>query len=245
MTGPGTAATDDAGGRKRGRTRGRPRAPRADAVRTRAALLSSARRVFERDGYVHARIADIAAGAHVAHGSFYTHFDGKEDVFAAVLEEVAEEMLHPGPAFAGPAEDVAALIDAANRAYLLAYRRNARMMALLEQVATVDARFRRLRLRRTNAFVARNAALIRTLQEDGWADCSLDPELAAGALSAMVSRSAYLAFAAGRRVDFEQLAATLTRLWVNALQPVPATGSPRRRARSRASSGPSRRSSTR
>ena len=77
-------------------TRVRPR--RADAERNRAALVGAARRVFERDGYVRARITDIADEAGVAHGSFYSHFDGKPAVFAAVMAEVEEEMLHPGPA---------------------------------------------------------------------------------------------------------------------------------------------------
>ena len=51
--------------------------------------------MFERDGFLDARITDIAATAGVATGSFYTYFTSKEDVFAAVIEEVNEEMLHP------------------------------------------------------------------------------------------------------------------------------------------------------
>ena len=57
-------------------------------------------------------------------------------------------------------------------------------MALLEQVASVDQRFRRLRLKRTEAFIERNAAFIRRLQGEGRADPALDPQLAAMALSA-------------------------------------------------------------
>jgi hypothetical protein len=93
-------------------------------------------------------------------------------------------------------------------------------MALLEQVATVDERFRRLRLRRTEAFVSRNAAFISRLQRKGQADPALDPWLTALALSAMVSRSAYFAFAIGKRVGFEGLVHTLTRLWVGSLRPL-------------------------
>jgi AcrR family transcriptional regulator len=193
----------------------RPR--RADAERNRAALVGAARRVFERDGYVRARITDIADEAGVAHGSFYSHFDGKPAVFAAVMAEVEEEMLHPGPALA--AGDPAAVIEAANRAYLEAYRRNARLMALLEQVATVDDNFRELRRRRSAAFLARNARAVRRLQRAGLADRDLDPDLAALALSTMVSRSAYAAFVLGAPpADVEPLAATLTRLWVNGLR---------------------------
>jgi AcrR family transcriptional regulator len=193
----------------------RPR--RADAERNRAALVAAARRVFERDGYVRARITDIAEEAGVAHGSFYSHFDGKPAIFAAVMAEVEEEMLHPGPALT--AGDPVAVIEVANRAYLEAYRRNARLMALLEQVATVDEDFRELRRRRSEAFLARNARAVRRLQRAGLADPDLDPDLASLALSTMVSRSAYAAFVLGTAsADIEPLAATLTRLWVNGLR---------------------------
>jgi hypothetical protein len=91
-------------------------------------------------------------------------------------------------------------------------------MALLEQVAAVDDKFRRIRLQRTEAFLARNARAIRRLQQAGLADNALDPDLAALALSTMVSRSAYAAFVLGDPpAALEPLAATLTRLWVNAL----------------------------
>lgn len=218
--------------------------PRADAERNRRALVAAARQVFERDGYVAARITDIAEAAGVAHGSFYSHFPGKQDVLAAVLAEVEEEMLHPdqslgppiGPTTPGPTSpdptspdpaepdpaepDPVATIAAANLAYLEAYRRNARLMALLEQVAAVDEKFRRIRLQRTEAFLARNARAIRRLQQAGLADQALDPDLAALALSTMVSRSAYAAFVLGapRPVDVTELAATLTRLWVSGLR---------------------------
>ena len=209
---------------------GQARPLRADAARNRQALLAAARRVFERDGFVTARITDIADEAGLAHGSFYSHFRSKEDALAAVLGEVGEEMLHPGPSLAGTAggqgdlgdlggaADPVAVIHAANVAYLEAYRRNARLMALLEQVATVDERFAALRLERSEAFLARNARAIRRLQQAGLADPDLDPDLASLALSTMVSRSAYAVFAVGRQpVSVAELAATLTRLWANAL----------------------------
>jgi AcrR family transcriptional regulator len=189
---------------------------RADAERNRAALVGAARRVFERDGYVRARITDIADEAGVAHGSFYSHFDGKPAIFAAVMAEVEEEMLHPGPVLT--AGDPVAVIEAANRAYLEAYQRNARLMALLEQVATVDESFRELRRKRSAAFLDRNARAVRRLQQAGLADPGLDPDLTSLALSTMVSRSAYAAFVLETPpADPEALAATLTRLWVNAL----------------------------
>ena len=182
-------------------------------------MIDAARTVFERDGFVTARVTDIAEEAGLAHGSFYSHFDSKEDALAAVLAEVEEEMLHPRSAHMSSDEDPVAAIEAANRAYLAAYRRNAKLMAVLEQVATVDARFGRLRRRRTAAFVKRNADGIRRLQERGLADPALDPELAALAISAMVSRTAYANFVGNSKpLGVDVLTETLTRLWANALR---------------------------
>jgi AcrR family transcriptional regulator len=190
----------------------------ARGARTRQALVQAARRVFERDGFLDARITDITAEAGVAAGTFYTYFTSKEDAFAAVMEEVSEEMLHPRLKEIADRDDPVAVIEAANRAYLVAYRRNARLMALMEQVAQIDADFRRLRLRRARAFGERNAQAISRLQQRGWADPELDAQLAADALSAMVSRMAYLRYVLGfGRASPETLARTLTRLWVNAL----------------------------
>ena len=190
----------------------------ARGARTRQALVQAARSVFERDGFLDARITDITATAGVATGSFYTYFTSKEDAFAAVMEEVGEEMLHPRLKEIADRDDPEAVIDAANRAYLLAYRRNAKLMALLEQVAQIDGDFRRLRLRRARAFGERNAQANSRLQERGLADPELDPRLAADALSGMVSRMAYLRYVLGfGTASPETLARTLTRLWVNAL----------------------------
>jgi AcrR family transcriptional regulator len=190
----------------------------ARGAKTRQALVAAARLVFERDGFLEARITDIAAEAGVATGSFYTYFTSKEDAFAAVVEEISEEMLHPRLHELADRDDPIAVIEAANRAYLVAYRRNARLMALLEQVAQIDEDFRALRLRRARAFSARNAQAIARLQERGLADAELDPRLAADALSAMVSRMAYLRFVLHLdAASLESLNRTLTRLWANAL----------------------------
>jgi AcrR family transcriptional regulator len=190
----------------------------ARGTRTRASLVAGARRVFERDGYLDARITDIAAEAGVATGSFYTHFDGKPSVFAAVLAEVHEETLHPHLEDAAPPDDPVAVIEASNRAYLKAYRRNAKLMGLMDQVALIDDDFRRLRLARADVFAQRNARSIRRLQAQGLADPELDPLQAARALDAMVSRMANMVFVHGGRIPFESLVQTVTRLWANALR---------------------------
>jgi len=199
----------------------------ARGLRTRAALIAAARTVFERDGYVAARLVDITAEAGCATGSFYTYFAGKKEIFAAVLEAAQEEMLHPQMAPLGDRDDPVAVIEAANRAYLDAYRRNAKLMELLEQVAAVDDDIRAFRRRRNALFTGRNARAIAELQRRGIADPELDPEIAATALSSMVGRTAAAVYVSGEIKAGGDLAATLTRLWVNALAIRPAPGEQR------------------
>lgn len=197
---------------------GRPAPRTRRGIRTRSALIAAAREVFERDGYLEAKISDISAAAGMAAGSFYTYFDGKDEIFAAVVEQVQEEMLHPHVRERSGITDPAALIEAANREYLLSYKRNARLMAVFEQVSQVDENFRRMRIERSRAFNQRNARMIRALQRSGQVDADLDPAITAHALSGMVSRMAYLVFVLDQRIPFEKLVSTLTTLWVNALQ---------------------------
>ena len=209
----------------------------ARGMRTRAALVAAARVVFARDGYVNARITDISQEAEVAAGSFYTYFTSKEEIFQAVFEEVQEEMLHPRMAETEVHADVASTIEANNRVYLDLYRRNAPLMAVIEQVATVNDEFRQLRLKRSRAFATRNARSIRRLQSLGLADPDLDPEVAARAISGMVSRLAYSTYVLDDPIPFDVLVATTTRLWLNALRiPDELPAAARRRRRSVAGS---------
>ncbi|WP_235190826.1 TetR/AcrR family transcriptional regulator [Amycolatopsis rifamycinica] len=78
-----------------------PAAARRDelASRTRADLLAAAKRLFGERGYLDTKIIDIAAAAGRAVGSFYTHFDDKEQLLAVLRSEL------PEPAAPGPAGD--------------------------------------------------------------------------------------------------------------------------------------------
>ena len=115
--------------------------------RTRDALVSAAREVFERRGFSDTRMSDLAEAAGVSHGTVYTYFASKE----AVLSEVCNAIV--GEVFAAvrvPDErraDPVTWIEEGNRRYLLAYSRNARMLEVVEQAATTDPHFREPRRR--------------------------------------------------------------------------------------------------
>lgn len=190
----------------------------AKGLRTREELVAAARRVFERGGYAGARVADITAEAGVAHGSFYTYFSSKQDVFAAVVREVGEQFDEavtspPGGRGADPYQ----ALDQANRRYLAAYRANSVIWALVEQVSTVDPEIHRIRLRGRRRHVERVARTIRRWQDRGLADPGVDPDTTAGALVSMISNFAYWWLAGGDSYDDEAAAATLTSIWARAV----------------------------
>ncbi len=190
----------------------------ARGERTRANLVAAARKVFEKRGYLDTKLSDITAAAKCSTGTFYTYFTDKADILRVVLEQVADDMLHPEvPAHDGDTS-LRGHLEASNRAYLQSYRRNAGMMKLLDQIAAIDPDFREVRRRRSNAFIARNARAIEALQAKGLADPTLDAAMSATALSAMVSRMAFHIFCFDEDVDLNRMVDTCTDLWMNALR---------------------------
>lgn len=182
-------------------------------LRKREQLIAAARVVFERDGFLASRLTDITAEAKTSIGSFYSYFKSKEEIFAAVLEAAKQDMLHPGIEHISEDSDPAEIIEASNRAYFESYQRNAKLMELLEQVASVDPEFREMRRRRSTEFVRRNAASVRGLQSRGFAAADLDPELTSRALSLMVSRLAFHAFVIEGTYTIDELVKTATHIW--------------------------------
>jgi TetR/AcrR family transcriptional regulator of autoinduction and epiphytic fitness len=57
----------------------------------RAAILKAAREIFLRDGYSRAAMAEIAREADVSTATLYKHFDSKETLFAAVVQDAYRE----------------------------------------------------------------------------------------------------------------------------------------------------------
>lgn len=60
---------------------------------TRAALISAGRRLFGEHGFAATSIEDLASAAGVTRGALYHHFESKEDLFAAVFEQVEVELM--------------------------------------------------------------------------------------------------------------------------------------------------------
>ena len=69
-----------------------PRTGRGE--RTRARLLAAAEQVFADLGYHDASIVKITEAAGVGQGTFYLYFDGKQDVFDEVVEDLNRRVRH-------------------------------------------------------------------------------------------------------------------------------------------------------
>ncbi len=203
--------------------RGRPNGPRSRrGVAARARLLDAAKLVFEEDGFLEARITDIAERAGLSHGSFYHYFDSKEEIFREVAKTMEDLLSAPLNAVVFDAGSVATpreRILEGNRRFLESYRAEARIIGVIEQVSRYDSQISAERTENQRNDLPRVVDSIRQLQRRGAVDPTLDPEISAVALAAMVHRFAEIwlvqkSFESTLEVAAEQL----TKLFVNALQ---------------------------
>jgi len=189
-------------------------------AKTRTALVKAARALFEKQGYLDTNVGDISRRARVAHGTFYTYFTSKEEIFSEVadaLETDFQRIADAEPHLPSGAT-LADRIERTNRGYLRAYQESARMMAVLEQVATFNPRLAAIRRTSRRFFVQRSTDAIRRWQDQGLVDPALDAKYAASALGNMVGRSAYVWIVLGEPYEFDRAVEQLTRLYCNALQ---------------------------
>jgi AcrR family transcriptional regulator len=86
--------------------------------RTRAQLIDAAKAVFARQGVDNTRINEITDEADVGFGSFYNHFESKEAIVEAVLEETIAAEGAAIEAVTAGLEDPAEVISAAHRYFV-------------------------------------------------------------------------------------------------------------------------------
>lgn len=99
----------------------RTRAARADRGDSRAELLRAAAEVFAERGFRDASVDQIAARAGYSKGALYWHFDSKDDVFFALVEERID----------GATREMAALLESAPAERDMAPEASRRLAALL------------------------------------------------------------------------------------------------------------------
>ncbi|WP_017588203.1 TetR/AcrR family transcriptional regulator [Nocardiopsis ganjiahuensis] len=218
---------------------GRP--PTERGRRKRSTLVQAAREEFEERGFEETRVAQITGRAGIAYGSFYTYFDSKDEVFHEVAKGVAGEMFDAARSAAPPGTGAVDRIRHATERFLVAYRDNARIMQVIEQVSPRHPRFRTLFLEIRGLFVDRIISGTRRLQEEGLASTDIDVEATASMLGGMVEHTARMLFLYGEEHDPDVVVETATRLWARGIgleyEPPGAGPGPRDRSGFRTRSG--------
>ncbi len=202
-----------------------PSTPRSrKGAQTRARLIESGQAVFEETGFLEARISDIADRAGLSHGSFYHYFESKEQIFREVAEEQEARLTAPANDAETETETDASQLSEyerilrANRRYLQRYRDNGKIMGVIEEVSRYDTVVNEARMNRQKHFAERAERAIHRLQDQGAADPTIDPAIAAVALGSMVGRFSELWVVEGwADYDLDIAAEQLTKLWANAI----------------------------
>lgn len=198
----------------------------ARGERTREKILKSAREIFRRDGYAAARITDMTATADVALGTFYSYFDDKKDVLAALLESVFEDLYTAARAPYLDSDDRYTVVRSAIHDYMSVYHENRDLMGTLMEATTVDQGFADLWFEIRSHFITRIVRNIERAQNEGLTE-PMHTVLEASALGGMIENFCWIWFSMGgeRRhgtplatgVDFEEMVDILARLWYGAL----------------------------
>ena len=191
-------------------------------VQTRARLLDAAKDIFREDGFLEARISDIAERAGLSHGAFYHYFDSKEQIFREIAETLDDRLSEPmeNIIFApGSSTSPRERLFGALHGHLASYQDEAQIMGVIEQVARYDEHVGAVRASRARIHREDIEASIRRLQRRGLADRRLDARIAAAALGSMVERFTEMWLAQGQiDCDLDDATRTLAMLFANALQ---------------------------
>ena len=143
--------------------------------------------MFARDGYLNAKISDIAAAAGRSVASFYNYYDTKADLLIALAEEFHAEasQLAALPYRAGLSGEEA-LREAVAGFWRTYAKRRGELIGIF-QAAMVEGRFRDRWLELRGEAITRIATAVRKAQADGYCP-GVDPVMTASALSAIGPR---------------------------------------------------------
>lgn len=172
---------------------------RARGKRTMRKLLDAGMEVFASRGYHAARVDDIVKVAHTSHGTFYLYFANKEELLAALAQEVAEEMARLAESL-GPltpdADGYREMREWLER-FSAMYERFAPVIRAWTEAEVGDSAFGRLGADVLAGFATALSARIRRSRAG-----DLDPAVAGIALVAMIERLHYYVLA--RQVDVDR-----------------------------------------
>ena len=168
-----------------------------DSERTRERLLQAASREIYRSGFQSASVDTILAVAGVTKGALYYHFDSKEALGHAVIDEVIATCVRGKwvrPLQNGT-DPIDALIGAVQGIPVRPadVRGGCQLNNLAQEMSSLDAGFRKRLAIIFDAWREAVASVLREGQAHGSVRCDVEPADAAGLLIAMVEGYASLA----------------------------------------------------
>ena len=184
------------------------------------AFRQAARRVFAREGYLNAKISDIAAEAGRSVASFYNYYDTKSDLLIALAEEFHAEATQMAalPYRSGLTREEA--LRQAVAGFWRTYAKRRGELIGIFQAGMVEGRFRDRWLELRGEAIARIAGAVRAAQAEGYCP-GIDPVMTASALSAMLEHFCYIWLGQGgeKDVPFDDVRAleAITTIWAKAV----------------------------
>ncbi len=185
------------------------------------AFKAAARTVFAREGYLNAKISDIAAEAGKSVASFYNYYDTKADLLVALAEEFHAEATELAVLpFRSGLTRPEALREAVAGFWRTYAKRRGELIGVFQASMCEEAFLDRWLDIRAEA-ITRISREIQRAQADGYCP-GIDPLLTASALSAMLEHFCYIWLGQGGErapVKFDDEAAidTLATIWVKAI----------------------------
>lgn len=172
-----------------GGTPTRGRELRARGQRTLARILDAGAVVFADRGYHAARVDDIVKAAEVSHGTFYLYFSSKQDLFRAIAEGIAAEMVTLAKQLPSLGrDDEQDFRDWLDRFHSL-YEQHGRFLKTWTEAEITDSDLGRTARDLVTEFSRQLATRVRAV--DPSPETGLDPGAAAFALVSMIERTTY------------------------------------------------------
>lgn len=189
-------------------------APPSKGERTKLALKAAAREVFNRSGYLNARVQDISAEAGLSNGAFYRYFEDKRAVMMNIIGDMLDTGFDTARANWSEAHPMDSIFQT-TVIYLNFYNENVDLFRLLNEVSQfdseVEAQWAEVRLKA----ITRIERMLHRAEKSGAIRPGVDIEVAATLLTAMTDQYAYLWLVLNRAPNrsVEDVSRQLAQIW--------------------------------